>query len=279
MVPIGKYNDMKINKILNFGAYLDAGDTDEILLPLHKLPENAESGDVIRVFVYKDSENRPIATTDHPKIQLNQFAFLEVKDVNKYGAFLDWGIENQLLVPFREQKEEMEAGKRYVVMMYLDRISDRLVATTKVDKHLESQPEEMEEGQEVDVLVYDETDLGYNVIVDHKYQGLVYGNEVFHEVNIGDEYPGYVKKIRDDGNIDISLRKTGIEGLQDNSKRIYQALRESHGFLPLNDKSSPNAIRDILQMSKKTFKRSIGMLYKQRIIEITDDGIRLVEFR
>lgn len=276
MVPIGEFSELKIVKILSFGAYLDAGEEDEILLPIRRVPKDAQPGDVLRVFIYKDSENRPIATTSEPKITLNRFANLEVKDVNKYGAFLEWGVENQLMVPYREQREPMQTGKRYVVMLYHDRVSDRLAATSKLDKHLQLHNGELTVGQEVTALIYAETDLGYNAVVDQRFQGLIYGNEVYQPLRIGNALTAYVKTLREDGGIDLTVNKPGLEGLVDHSERIYQALQQSHGFLPLNDDSSPDAIRDILHMSKKSFKRAVGILYKERKIEIADDGIRLI---
>jgi uncharacterized protein len=277
MADIGKYNRMKIVKELDFGMYLEDG-LGEILLPKKYIPKGTKIGDWLEVFVYKDSENRPIATTQKPMIALNGFAFLEVKDVNKYGAFLDWGIDNQLLVPFREQPLRMGAGRKYVVMLYLDAVSDRLAATARLDRHLQSKvenPEEWKQGQEEDLLIYDRWNLGFKAIINQKYSGMLYDSDIFQHIKIGDSVKGFIKKIREDGKIDLTLRKIGPEERNMNRDKLLQMLQDSKGFIPLNDDSSPDEIQKILQMSKKSFKKAAGVLYKAGLIEITDKGIKL----
>ena len=247
-----------------------------MLLPNKYIPQDVKEGDEIEVFVYKDSEDRPVATTLTPKIQRHDFAFLEVKDVNNYGAFLDWGLEKDLMVPFFEQAVKMEAGKSYVVYLFLDQETDRLVATSKVEDFLEDEDIELEEGQEVDLLVYKKTDLGYKVIINNLFEGLIYHNEIFQPVQIGDKLKGYIKTLREDKKIDVILQKTGYKNIiEPNSEKILEAIKKHDGFLPLNDKSSPDEIYKSLGMSKKVFKKAIGALYKQKVIIIEKDGIYL----
>jgi uncharacterized protein len=232
----------------------------------------------MEVFVYKDSENRPVATTQKPLLTLNEFACLEVKDVNKYGAFLEWGIENQLLVPFREQPLRMGAGMKYVVKLYLDPVSDRLAATARVEKHLINRvenPEELKDGQEVTLLIYDRWQLGYKAIINQKYSGVLYDSDTFQNVKIGDSLTGFIKKIREDGKIDLTLRKSGPEERNASRDKVLQMLKDNEGFIPYNDDSSPEEIQQFLQMSKKSFKKAVGVLYKEGLIEISEKGLRL----
>ncbi len=279
MVEIGKYHNLRVVKELSFGVYLDAGDS-EILLPKKYLPAGLKIGDILKVFIYKDSENRPIATTLKPKILLNEFAFLEVKDINKYGAFLDWGIENELLLPYSEQPKDIQKGKRYVVMLYLDRITERLVATARIEKHLikiisPDMQDSLKEGDKVNLLVHGSTDLGYKTIINQKYSGIIYENDIYQKISIGESLPGYIKTIREDGKIDVTLRKTGLDELKEGKLKIIKNLKENNGFIPLNDESSPEEIKNRLNMSKKSFKRAAGMLYKEGLIDIKKDGIYL----
>ncbi|HAR63249.1 MAG TPA: GntR family transcriptional regulator [Candidatus Margulisbacteria bacterium] len=274
MIEIGNYSTLKVTKILDFGAYLDTGD-NEVLLPIKEVPKDTKVGDDLRVFIYKDSENRLIASTRTPKIKINEFSCLEVKDTNKYGAFVDWGMDNQLLVPFREQPHPLKKGKSYVAMLYLDHVSDRLVATTKIDKHLIHEAENINEGDEVALLIYGEIDIAFKVIINQKFAGLLYKNEVYQPVRIGDSLTGFVKKIRDDRKIDVTLRQTGMDEIQKSKDTILQTLNENKGFLPLTDKSDPEEIKRSLHMSKKTFKMCIGIMYKERVIVLGADGIRL----
>lgn len=275
MLKIGDYNELEVLKQTDFGVYL-ISDEDEILLPGKYVPEGLAIGDKINVFIYKDSEDRLIATTIAPKAKVGDIAFLEVKDTNRYGAFMDWGLEKDLLVPFSEQKIKMTAGNRYFVKVYFDEKSKRIAATSKINKHLLKVVSDLKEGEEVDLLAYKFTELGLSVIINNKYMGIVYKNDIFIRIDIGDKLKGYVSKVREDGKIDVSIRKMGFDKVLDSKEVILQRLQESNGFLPLTDKTSPKIIEETLEMSKSAFKKAIGMLYKQRKIEITDSGIKLI---
>lgn len=270
---IGYQNKLTVIRFTPPGAYLGDADGSEILLPTKYIPHKLNVDDIIDVFVYKDSEDRLIATTLKPFVHVNEFAFLKVKDVNKFGAFLDWGIEKDLLVPFREQIGKMQMGNSYLVYLYLDPKTERLAATQKIQSHFETSDIQLEIGEEVDLLVADETELGVNVIINNRYRGLVYANEIFTDLLIGDRTKGYVKNIRPDNKIDISLQKAGLENLETGAEKILDILKSNDGFLPLTDKSAPEDIQFHLQMSKKNFKRSIGILYKKRLVKLTEKGI------
>lgn len=276
MLQIGKFNELIVKKEVDFGVYLVADD-QEILLPKKYVPKETKVGDSLRVFIYTDSEDRLIATTLIPKAIVGEFAYLLVKDTNKYGAFLDWGLEKDLLVPHSEQPQKMQKGKGYLVKVYLDPITERVVATGKTEKNLEKEEINLTEGAEVELLVYGFTERGIKVIVDNKYPGLLYKSDVYQELRIGDKAQGYVRKIREDNKIDVSIRKTGPEEIQEAKNRIFSQLKASGGFLSLNDKSSPELIKKILHLSKKSFKKGVGGLYKEGIIEITEEGIKLKE--
>lgn len=273
---IGKYNDGEVVKEVDFGLYLEIGE-EEVLLPNKYVPEGTEIGDVLNIFLYKDSEDRLIATTLTPKVEVGEFAYLEVKDTNRIGAFLDWGLEKDLFVPHREQRGKMRRGKSYVVRVYLDEETDRIVATEKFDRFIDHSELDVAEKDEVDILIYRYTDLGVEVIINNKYYGLVYEDDIYKNLKIGQRYKGYIKKIREDNKIDISLRKTGYGRVEDGKNKILKKLKEKDGFLPLNDKSSPYDIKNELHISKGTFKDAIGGLYREKIINITDEGIKLVD--
>ncbi|HWV30939.1 MAG TPA: S1-like domain-containing RNA-binding protein [Dyadobacter sp.] len=276
MLFIGKYNYLTIERVTSVGMFLSDVEGEEVLLPNQYITDDMQVGDQIKVFVYLDSEDRPVATTQTPKIIRNEFAFLEVKDVSEYGAFLDWGLIKDLFVPFREQPKPMEIGEWHVVFLYLDQKSQRLLASAKIDKFLENDRLTVAEGEEVDLLVWQKTDLGYNVVVNQYHKGLIYANEVFQPLQIGDTLKGYIKKIRDENKLDISLQKTGYEVVEPVAKQILEEVKKGKGFLNLSDNSSPEDIYNRLKISKKVFKKAIGGLYKQGIIRITDDGIYLV---
>ena len=274
-LKIGDYNSLKLARFVDFGAYLEAEDCD-ILLPKSKVPADAVVGEMLDVFVYKDSENRLIATTSRPKITINRCAVLEVMDVNKYGAFLEWGIENQLLVPFSEQITKMETGKKYMVYLYLDKVSDRLVATTRIEKYLAKDGGDFSEKQKVQLYIYQKTPIGYKAVINQQAMGLLYDSDLMKKLSVGDQMEGYIKKIREDGKIDLSLQPIGFDRLRDVTTIILEQLNKNNGFLPLSDKSSPEGIKEYLQISKSDFKKAIGMLYKKNKIEIQDSGIYLV---
>ena len=241
------------------------------------LNEAVSVGDELEVFIYQDNENRLIATTKTPNVVLDEFAVLKVKEVNGHGAFLDWGLEKHLLVPFREQRNKMQEGQWYVVYCYLDERSNRLVASNKLDKFLSNEELTVRVREKVELVVTRKTDLGWEVIINNLHKGLVYANEVFKKISVGDIMPGIIKAIRGDNKIDISLQPLGQKILEPAANKIYETLKHHKGFLALNDKSNPEAIKEELQMSKKTFKKGIGTLYKARKIDIKNDGIYLVE--
>lgn len=274
MLKIGEFNELVVLKETDFGVYL-ISDEDEILLPKKYVPEGLTIGDKINVFIYKDSEDRLVATTITPKAKVGDIAYLEVKDTNRYGAFLDWGLEKDLLVPFSEQKMKMVAGNKYFVKVYFDEKSKRIAATSRINKYISKEVSDLNEGEEVDLLAYKFTELGVSVIINGKYMGVVYKNDIFIRIDVGDKLKGYISKIREDGKIDVSIRKRGFNKVIDSKEAILQKLQEANGFLPLTDKSSPEEIEENLEMSKSAFKKAIGMLYKQRKIEITDSGIKL----
>ena len=276
MLFIGKYNYLTIQRLTSVGMFLSDVEGEEVLLPNQYLTDDMKIDDTIKVFVYLDSEDRPVATTETPKIIRNEFAYLEVTDVTEYGAFMDWGLIKDLFVPFREQSTPMQVGEWHVVFLYLDQKSSRLLASTKVDRYLENDRLLVKEGDEVDLLIFRKTDLGYNAVVNQYHNGLIYGNEVFRELKVGDSLRGYVKKIRDENKLDISLQKTGFEIVEPIGQQILDQLMKENGFLNLSDSSSPEDIYSRLLISKKVFKKAIGGLYKQGLIKIMDDGLHLV---
>ncbi|WP_247232121.1 S1 RNA-binding domain-containing protein [Telluribacter sp. SYSU D00476] len=276
MLFIGKYNTLTVLRRTSVGLFLGDVEGEEVLLPNKYVTDDMEVDEDVRVFVYKDSEDRPVATTETPKVVRNEFAYLQVKDVNEYGAFLDWGLEKDLFVPFREQNGEMRVGEWYLVYLYLDRKTNRLSASAKIGKFLDNSRLIVDEGDEVDIIIWERTDLGYNVIVNHFHKGLIYENELFRQVNIGDQMKAYVKRVREENKLDISLEKQGYESVEPNAQRILDVLKKEGGFLNLSDNSSPEEIKRRLEMSKKTFKKAIGGLYKQGMIQIQDQGIRLI---
>lgn len=275
MVEIGKLNKLSIVKFVDFGLYLDAGNGEEILLPLRYVTDDMNVGDEIEVFIYADSEDRLVATTEEPKGKVGEFAFLQVIAVNQVGAFLDWGLLKDLLVPFREQKVRMEKGRYYVVYIYLDDNTKRIVASAKLDKFLDNKIPQYATNDEVEVLVTKRTDLGYKVVIDNTYWGMLYHNEIFKDINIGERHRAFIKSVRSDGKIDVTLGNKGgarVSGLSDD---IQSYLEENDGFMPYNDSSSPDDIRNVFQCSKKDFKKALGYLLKIGIIKISDNGVNL----
>lgn len=275
MVAIGKYNKLKVVKRVDFGLYLDGEEHGEILLPLRYVPENAEVDSFIDVFIYLDSEDRIIATTIKPYAQVDEVAYLKVASVNSIGAFLDWGLMKDLLVPFREQQKTMEVGKYYLVFVYLDSDSKRIVASAKLDKFLDNVPPPYKEGEEVDLIIAHQTDIGYNAVINHMHWGMIYSNEVFHPLAKGLRIKGYIKKVREDDKIDLSIQKPGYQRIEGVSALLLKKLEENNGFLKITDKTNPEYIHMKLGISKKAFKMAVGALYKARLIKIEEDGIRL----
>lgn len=277
MVEIGKYNTLKIVKDLDFGVYLDGGDDLEILLPARYVPRNVKPGDEVEVFIYHDNEGRIIATTAKPLAIVGEFQWMECKSVNDMGAFLEWGLMKDLLVPFREQKMPMREGKWYLVYVHLDHVTKRIVASARVDKFLDNVPPVYEFNQEVDLLVADETEIGYKVIINNLHWGLVYHNEIYRRLERGEHLKGYIKEVREDEKIDVSLTRLGYEKVEGIAGIILDALKVQNGFLPVHDKSPAEEIYSLFGCSKKSFKQAIGALYKKKLISIEPSGIRLIE--
>jgi len=276
VIAIGEYNNLIILRKTAEGLILGDDSGEEVLLPAKVCPDKFKINDSINVFVYHGKANIKEATTTVPKIKLHDFANLQVKDMTPVGAFLDWGLEKDLLVPFNEQQQDLAQGKWYIVYLDIDE-KDRLYASTLIDKQLQNIHITVEEGDEVDLMIYQKTDLGYNVIVNNEHLGLIYDNEIFTDLIIGEKRKGFVKQIREDNKLDITLQPTGFKNVIDpNTELIYKILNENNGFLEITDKSAPDEIYELLGISKKAFKRAIGALYKQRKITIEPVGIKLL---
>lgn len=276
MIQVGLFNTLTFSRSTRHGVYLQDEEGKEVLLPNSEVPEGFSEADPIEVFIYTDSEDRLIATTLQPKAIRNEFAYLQVVEVSAVGAFLDWGLRGKdLLVPFSEQRVKMQKEGWYLVFVYLDELTNRLVASSKINRFFEHQQMELQTDDEVALLVGKETDLGFNVVVDNKYRGLIYHNEIFRPIRSGFRIKGFVHQIREDGKLDIRLSPPGFAKVEPNAQKILTYLEEKGGFLDLTDKSDPEAIKNRLAMSKKTFKKAIGMLYKQRLIRLEKDGIFL----
>ena len=275
-IRLGDYNLMKVVKEVDFGMYLDGGVEGEILLPKRYVPEGLKMGDDIKVFVYLDQDERPVATTLQPLAKVGEFAWLEVAWVNEYGAFLNWGLMKDLFCPFREQKRRMERGQHYIVYVGIDEDSYRIVASAKVEHFLSHDVPEYRHGDEVSLLVWQKTELGFKVIVDNRFAGLVYEGQVFRQLTTGDRLKGYVDRVRPDGKLDITIQPTGRRNTEEFSDVLLQYLRDNNGQCDLGDKSPAELIADRFKVSKKTFKKAVGDLYKRRLIEICDNGLRLL---
>lgn len=275
MLKIGDYNTLKVSHKTDFGFYLDSRDGFNILLPNKYVPSGLKEGDEIEVFVYTDSEDRPIATTQKPLARAGEFACLMVRDVNDAGIFLDWGLEKNLLLPYSEAPRDLKPGHKCVVYVSLDKASKRIFASAKFDKHIEKKDIALTEGQAVKLMVARFTPNGVLAIIDDKYAGIIYESEIFEKINIGDRLSGFVKKVRPDNKIDLTIRKGARDEVEAAKSKIMAKLIEKDGFLKLNDKSSPELIKQRLQMSKLTFKKAIGGLYKERKIVIGPEGISI----
>jgi predicted RNA-binding protein (virulence factor B family) len=274
-MEIGKLNKLKIVKDLDFGVYLDGGNGREILLPARYVPKNVKPGDEVEAFIYHDNEGRLIATTVHPLAMAGEFKFMEVKSVNDTGAFLEWGLMKDLLVPFREQKAPMQEGRWYLVYVHLDKVSGRIVASARIEKFLDNTFPAYSFNQPVDLLVADETDLGYKVIINNLHWGLLYHKDVFRQLEKGEQLTGYIKEVREDEKIDVSLTPLGYGKVEGVAATILESLRIHNGFLSIHDKSEPEEIYALFRCSKKTFKQALGSLYKQKLIILEEKGIRL----
>lgn len=277
MINLGEYNTLTIAREAESGLYLRDEEAAMVLLPGKYIPKGYEIGDTMEVFIMNDSEDRLVATTDKPKILLSEFALLKVTAITAFGAFLDWGMEKDLLVPFREQKDDMIEGRWYVVYMSVDIETNRLYASSKVSRCLQNQFLSVALDDKVEVMIYKKTDLGYSVIINDEHEGLIFENEVFQRLNVGDRVEGYVKNIREDNKIDISLQPAGYDKfISKASEEVYRTIEDNGGSVSVSDKSTPERISDIFKMSKKSFKKAVGDLYKQRKITISEDGIKIV---
>lgn len=276
MIKIGEYNTLTILRETDPGLYLGDEEENVVLLPHKYKPEHFEIDDEIEVFVYLDNEERPIATTLTPFLLLNTFGYLYCSDVTKYGAFMDWGLEKQLFVPFKEQARPMKAGNWYIVYLYLDELTQRLVGSSKTNRFVQNDTLTVSAFEEVNILVTHLTDKGANVIVNGVHKGLIYLEDIFEDIRTGDRLKAYVKKIRADNKIDIVLQTPGYRSIEPNANFILEELQAAGGFLPIHDKSDPEVIKNELGMSKKSFKKAIGTLYKDKQIVLKEDGIELL---
>jgi len=275
MITIGQTHTLSIIKMLDFGAYLYAGELGEVLLPYKYTPGNVSTGDAIEVFLYLDSEDRIVATTQVPKVKVGQFAYLKVIDCNRFGIFLDWGLDKDLLVPFAEQKTPMQEGHSYLIYVYINRFDDRIVASAKLDKFIdENIKHNFKPHQAVDLIIANSTDLGYKAIINHNHWGVLYKNEVFQKLSFGQSIKGFIKQVRADGKIDLSLH-SGQKTRDKDVQLVLAYLKNKNGFVPLHDKSEAKLITKTFGISKGAFKKAIGYLYKQRIISIKKEGIFL----
>jgi uncharacterized protein len=277
MIRLGKTNTLTIIRDTPVGMFLGETEDQVILLPKKYIQPEFKVGDQVDVFVYKDSEDRLVATTQEPWAEVDQFASLHVSEVSRLGAFLDWGLEKDLLVPFREQKVRMQEGSAYVVFIYVDEVTERIVASSKVNKFISNETLSVKAGDEVDLMVYGRTPMGYNCIVNAEHKGLLYANEVFRDISIGDQLKGYIKLVRENNLIDLSLQKPGFKHVLSSTEQILDYLMNHDGFLAMTDQSSPEEIMKRFNMSKATFKKTLGILYRQRKVILEDKGVRLVK--
>lgn len=277
MVQVGKVNTLKVVKIEDFGIFLDADDYGSVMLPSRQVQGNVEVGQLMDVFLYFDSESQLTATTETPIAQVGEFGLMTVEGVNQIGAFADWGIDKKdLLIPFSEQRSRFNPGQKILVYVYTDKASGRIVGTTKFNKILDKTPAHYEKNQQVDIIIAERSDLGFKAIINGEHWGMIFPSEIIGKLFIGKRLKAFIKNVRDDGKIDLSLQKIGVAKMDDLSEKIVDLLKKKDGYLPLNDKSTPEAIFSVFRTSKGTFKKSIGTLYKKQLIVIEADGIRLV---
>lgn len=277
MIKLGEYNTLSILRDTTPGLFLGDEEGNEILLLGKYIPDHFEIGEQLEVFVYLDNEERPIATTQTPDLTLNTFGYLKCSDVNEYGAFMDWGLDKELFVPFNEQARKMQVGNWYIVYLYLDEVTNRLVGSSKTNKYLSNENLTVEAFEEVSVLITHITPLGVQAIINGVHSGLIYMDDVFEDIRTGDRIKAFVNNIRPDKKIDLVLQRPGYRSIEPNAEYIYKELQAAGGFIALHDKSKPEEIQDGLGLSKKSFKKAIGALYKDRKIKITDTGIELIE--
>lgn len=276
MARLGRINKLTIKTIRDYGALLAGGKSGDILLPGRDLPENCQPGEEIVVLVYKDAEDRLLATTRKPLVTVGRFASLRVVETTAAGAYLDWGVPRDLFVPKSEQLEQMATGGQYPVMVFVDGKTGRLLASSKLEKFLDRQPPNYAEGEEVELLIYDQSELGYKAVVNQAHAGMLYKNEVFQRLVVGQELTGYVKKVRADQKIDLSLKQPGYQAVKDVSQTIFEIIQARGGRIAVTDKSPPEEIYALFGVSKKSFKKAIGALYQKRLITIDPQGVSLV---
>ena len=277
MAEIGRYNTLRVIKKVDFGLYLDGGEGEEILLPKRFVPPGVQEGDELEVFLYHDSENRVIATTQRPKALAGEIAMMEAVATTKQGAFLDWGLMKDLFVPLSQQEERMQEGHSYLVRVYIDEQTGRVAATQRIARFLSNDDLTVTEREPVDLVVYQKTDIGYKVIINNLHTGVLHYNEVFRELQIGDKEKRFIKTIREENKIDVALGERGYKRVEGEAEKILRLLQENDGYLPYHDKSDPDDIYEFFGMSKKTFKMTVGALYKQQKVELTKTGIKLIQ--
>lgn len=278
MMNIGNYNDLRVARSVDFGFYLTDDEGNEVLLPKRYVTPDMKIGDTLSVFVYNDSGNRPVATTERPVAVVGETALMRVKAVNAVGAFLDWGlVAKDLLVPFREQRVPMHAGRSYIVHVYLDQQTQRIAASAKIDKFVNKTWPNYYHRQKVDLLILQRTELGYKVLVNNKHLGIIYQNEIYQDVNIGEHHIGFVKQVRDDGKIDVTIAKIEKMRVDDTAMRILNFLKDNGGTMNITDKSDPDDIVRVFSCSKKDFKKALGLLYKQHLVELSPASVTLVQ--
>ena len=277
MAELGRINRLKIDREVEFGVYLDGENLGEILMPIRYVPAESQVGDEVEVFISLDSEDRLIATTDKPIAMVGEFGYMEIVGESKFGAFADWGLMKDLFIPFREQKQRMEQGRSYLIRVYIDKETNRIAGSGRVERFLDNTPPDFAVGEEVDLYIYSESEMGYTAIINNTHTGIIYHSELFKLVKKGQRTKGFIKKIREDDKIDLSLEPIGYKNKIDElSQRVLDVLAKNSGFLALNDKTDPDVIYQKLDMSKKNFKKSIGSLFKAGLITISDNGIKLV---
>lgn len=277
MLQIGKTNVLTVLRETTAGWYLGDEEKNEVLIPASNIRTPLKIKDKISVFIYKDSENRFIATTHIPYAEIYSFAYLRVTSISEVGVFLDWGLEKDLFMPFTEQGNNMQEGESYVVYIYLDETTQRIIASAKISKFISNEHLQVETGEEVDLIVFEESPLGFSCIINRMHRGLLYRNDIYKPLQLGDQLKGYIKTIRADNLIDLSLQKLGFKNVLSSTDIILEFLQEHDGFLNLTDKSSPAEIAEKFNMSKATYKKSIGVLYRQRKVLLKDDGVYLVK--
>jgi len=273
---LGDFNTLNVGRLSSIGCFLLDEDGNEVLLPQRYMPEGTKEGDELKVFIYKDSEDRYIATTETPRAKIHELAWLEVKDITAHGTFLDWGLSKDLLVPKKEEIGTPKIGQNYLAYVYRDRLTDRLAASMRLEKYLSDRPENLSFGDPVNIWVWRPHDRGYQVVVDQEYLGMIYTNQQFEKIQIGDELTAYVNQVRDDGKIDVLLQAPGQGSVDAFAERILKTLKSQGGRLPYHDKTDPHIIQEMFSMSKKSFKKTIGSLYKAGKIKIIDNGIELI---